>query len=101
MEHLYQFMSQWYSDGRSEHPVCQGRAAFVRRFIPQPEFMELFGGFVLSADSSGDEFLGVWSRRMCSRFQRILRERGAEFDVRSDPPQLRLKVTSTGGHDAA
>ncbi len=45
MEHLYQFMSQLYSVGRSGHPVCQGRAAFVGQFIPQREFMDLFGGF--------------------------------------------------------
>jgi hypothetical protein len=101
MEHLYQFTSRWYTDGRSEHPVCQGRAAFVREFIPEREFMSLFGGFVLSADSSGEEYLGVWSRRMCSRFRRVLRERGAQFEVRTDPPHLRLKITSTGGANAA
>jgi hypothetical protein len=95
MEKLYDFMSEWYSDGRSEHPVCQGRRAFIEQFIPQPEFADLFGGYVLSADSSDGEFLGVWSRRTCQKFRRILRERGAQFEVSSEPPKLRLKVTST------
>ena len=62
MEKIYAFMSGWYSDGRSEHLVCQGHRSFVEQFIPQREFSELFGGYVLSEDSSGEEFLGVWSR---------------------------------------
>lgn len=93
-ERLIQFRAQWFSDGRSERVVCQGRAAFVRRFIPQSEFIELFGGYVLSADPSGEEYLGVWSTRMCSRFRRILRERGAEFEVSRDRLPLRLKVVA-------
>jgi hypothetical protein len=95
MEQIYDFMSDWYSDGRSEHPVCQGRRSFVERFIPQGEFSELFGGYVLSEDSSGEEFLGVWSRRTGQRFRRILRERGAQFTISTDVPALRVKVTAT------
>jgi hypothetical protein len=94
MDYIYEFMSNWYSDGRSEHSVCQGRRVFVERFIPQSEFDDLFGGYVLSADSSDDEYLGVWSRRMCSRFRRLLRERGAHFETSKEPPKLRLKVTA-------
>jgi len=95
MEHLYEFMSGWYSNGRSEHPVCQGRRAFVEKFIPRREFMELFGGYALSADSSNEEYLGVWSRRMCQRFRRLLRERGAQFEISKELPNLRLKSTAT------
>jgi hypothetical protein len=94
MDYIYEFMSNWYSDGRSEHPVCQGRRVFVERFIPLAEFDGLFGGYVLSADSSDEEYLGVWSRRMCSRFRRLLRERGAQFETCKEPPKLRLKVTA-------
>jgi hypothetical protein len=88
-------MSDWYSDGRSEHSVCQGRRSFIEEFIPQREFSELFGGYVLSEDSSGEEFLGVWSRRTGQRFRRILRERGAQFTISTDVPALRVKVTAT------
>jgi len=94
MEKIYEFKSSWYSDGRSEHPVCQGRRCFVEQFIPQREFSELFGGYVLSEDSSGEEFLGVWSRRTSQSFRRILRERGAHFTMSRDAPALRVKVTS-------
>ena len=95
MEKIYDFMSDWYSDGRPEHPVCQGRRSFIEQFIPQREFSELFGGYVLSEDSTGEEFLGVWSRRTGQRFRRILRERGAQFTISADVPALRVKVTAT------
>jgi hypothetical protein len=101
MEQLYEFMDCWHSDGRSGHPVCQGRRLFVEQFIPKLEFGELFGGYVLSEDSAGGEFLGVWSRRTCQKFRRILRERGARFTVSSDIPKLRVKVRSVGRENAA
>src|SRR4051794_28762306 len=94
MEQIYDLMSNWYSDGRSEHPVCQGRRFFVERFIRKEEFSELFGGYVLSEDSSGKEFLGVWGRRKGQRFRRILRDRGAQFTISRDVPALRVKITA-------
>ena len=90
MEKIYAFMSEWYSDKRPEHPICQGRRSFIEQYIPRREFSELFGGYVLSEDSSGEEFLGVWSRRTAQKFRRILRERGAQFITSSDVPPLRL-----------
>ena len=94
MEKIYEFKSSWYSDGRSEHPVCQGRRRFVEQFILQREFSALFGGYVLSEDTSGEEFLGVWSRRTGQKFRRILRERGAQFTISRDVPALRGKATA-------
>ena len=41
--------------------MSQGRRSFVEQFIPQRESSTLFGGYVVSEDSSGEEFLGVWS----------------------------------------
>ena len=95
MEQLYEYMSQWYSDGRSEHPVCQGRRAFVEQFISRLEFADLFGGYALSEDVFEEEYLGVWGHRVCQRFRRIMRYRGADFLLNPTPPKLRLKVTST------
>lgn len=95
MEKLYEFSWDWHADGRSERLVCQGRRKFVERFIPKAEFASLFGGYVLSESRLGTEFLGVWSRRMCQRFRRILRERGAEFSLSADAPNLRVKVASS------
>jgi len=94
VERIYEFTSNWYRDGRSQRTTCQGRRLFIERFIPLREFAGLFGGYVRSADSSGDEFLGVWSHRTCQRFRRILRERGAQFELHRATPALRLKILS-------
>ncbi|MEP6903445.1 MAG: hypothetical protein ABJA66_17090 [Actinomycetota bacterium] len=60
METIYEYESNFYSDGRSEMVVCQGSKSFVETFILQKEFQELFGGFILSGNvESGEEFLGV------------------------------------------
>jgi hypothetical protein len=66
VEQLYEFTSNWYRDGRSERTTCQGRRSFVQGFIPLREFADLFGGHVLSEDSSEQQFLGVWGRRCVS-----------------------------------
>ncbi len=92
MEPLYEYLSAWFHDGRSERVVCQGRASFVEEFISREEFQALFGGYALSEDQSGCDYIGVWGSRVCKRFRRVLRERGASFQVRSEPPELRLKV---------
>jgi hypothetical protein len=94
MEPLYEYLSTWFHDGRSERVVCQGRASFVEQFIPKEEFSPLFGGYALSEDQSGQDYLGVWGSRVSKRFRRVLRERGASFEVCSDPPKLRLKVST-------
>ncbi|MGI8639721.1 MAG: hypothetical protein ACR2MG_07180 [Pyrinomonadaceae bacterium] len=96
MEILYEYESTFYTDGRSEKLVCQGRKDFIEMFIIQKEFDELFGGFILSKNiESGEEFIGVWGRRKCQRFRRILRERGAEFKLLKDKvPEFRRIITS-------
>ena len=94
MEKLYEFSCSWHADGRSERLVCQGRRKFIERFILKAEFASLFGGYILSEGRFGTEYLGVWSRRTCQRFRRILRERGAEFGLSTEPPKLRIKVAS-------
>jgi hypothetical protein len=92
MEQLYEFTSDWYRDGRSERTTCQGPRSFIERFIRLAEFASLFGGHVLSHDSSGQQFLGVWSRRTCQKFRRVLRDRGAQFRLSRTKPSLRLTV---------
>ncbi|HEY0427762.1 MAG TPA: hypothetical protein VGC76_08255 [Pyrinomonadaceae bacterium] len=60
MEKLYEYKSDFYSDGRSEKVICQGRKSFIENFLPQKEFHELFGGLILSGNvESGEEFVGV------------------------------------------
>ncbi len=98
MEILYEYESTFYTDGRSEKLVCQGRKDFVEKFVIQREFYELLGGFILSENiESGEEFIGVWGRRKCQRFRRILRERDAEFKLIKDKASdFRIIMTSVG-----
>ena len=63
-----------------------------RCYIPRCEFARLFGGHVISENASKRQFLGVWGRRKCQTFRRILRERGAEFTISRESPSLRLRV---------
>ncbi len=97
MEIIYEYESSFYTDGRSEKIVCQGRKSFVENFILQKEFDELFGGFILSGNvESGEEFLGVWGKRKCQRMRRILRERGAEFKLQKNVvPSFRRIITTS------
>jgi hypothetical protein len=99
---VHEYRANWYSDGRSDRIVTQGDAKFVERYIPQNEFPKLFGGFIRSrSPDGGREFLGVWGRREGSRFRRLLRERGATFEIRRTPPLVRPKIIASitpGGH---
>ena len=77
--------------------TVRGARDAVERFIPREEFGALFGGWALWAPPARPipelpgEALGVWSRRTCKRFRRILRERGATLEVRREPgPEQRL-----------
>lgn len=77
--------------------TIRGARDAVERFIPLKEFDALFGGRALwrapsqpTPDMPG-EALGVWSRRTCKRFRRILRERGAAIEVRHEAgPEQRI-----------
>lgn len=99
MEPLHTTRWNWYADGRSARWICVARAEFVRQFIAPSEFEGLFGGYLLAADSSGQEFLGVWSGRMGSRFRRLLRERDAVFVVTAATVKESLTVQAEGGRE--
>lgn len=81
--------------------TIRGPRDAVERFIPLAEFDALFGGWVMwsapaqpTSDLPG-EALGVWSHRMCKRFRRLLRERGATIEVRREPgPAQQVKQFS-------
>lgn len=79
---LYAFESPLLGYTRSVPAVIKGEIEWVAQFIPVAEFQELFGGYITwhPTDEIG-ETIGVWGKRNVSRLRRILRERGAEFDV--------------------
>jgi len=84
--YLYEYAYDWYGDGRL---VVQGERAFVEQFIPIAEFSKLFGGYIASRSLDGKEdFLGVWRVRTAQRFKKLLRERGAIFEVKKARPPI-------------
>jgi hypothetical protein len=77
--------------------TIRGARDAVERFIPREEFDDLFGGWMIWAAPARPtpelpgEALGVWGRRTCRRFRRVLRERGATLEVRQEPgPDQRM-----------
>lgn len=61
-------------------PLSDCHVSVVRWSHLQPHFSRLdmaalFGGYLQGA-SPEHIYLGVWGRRLCSRFRRLLRERG-------------------------
>jgi hypothetical protein len=84
--YLYEYAYDWYGDGRL---VAQGERTFVEQFISIAEFSKLFGGFIACRSLDGkEEYLGVWKVRTVQRFKRLLRERGAIFEVKKERPPI-------------
>jgi hypothetical protein len=87
MQQLFFFPAPWILDDRSVPYVIKGDRQWIERYIRVEEFLDLFGGYVtwrppdVPSDMMKGEGLGVWGRRNVPRFRRVLRERGAEFEV--------------------
>lgn len=66
----------------------KGSREWIERYISTDELIEMFGGYAewrrpdeITAEMPG-EALGVWGDRKTSKLRRILRERGAHFELR-------------------
>ena len=72
--------------------LCDGETSWVERFMALDDFILPFGGWIASTDDeTGKAYLGVWGKRNAKRFRRMLRERGAQFElIRGDRPGRRL-----------
>ena len=87
MNTLFTYQAHLFGADRSPVSVIKGNRLWIEQFIAIEEFPRLFGGYILwyepkehSPEMHG-EALGVWSQRKASRLRRILRERGAVFNV--------------------
>jgi hypothetical protein len=78
---LYTYKRLLRTNNAQPAVFIEGQIDYVRSFITGAEFMELFGGSFLSVDSSGEKYKGVWGKRNVLFFRRLLRERGAVFEV--------------------
>ena len=91
--HIVLFETPMQERTLSHSPALTVRGArdAIERFIPLDDFQPLFGGYALWRAPSRPtpeipgEALGVWGRRTCRRFRRILRERGASVEIRRAP----------------
>lgn len=101
MQQLFHFPVNWASTRRSIPFATKGDRIWIEQFMKADEFMDLFGGYATlrPPDSTTEmmlgEAIGVWGKRNISRFRRILRERGAEFEVvEGEGPKQQIWTTS-------
>jgi hypothetical protein len=84
---LFTYQFHLLGANRSPVMVIKGSRQWIEQYIPLEEFPDLFGGYILwhapkeKTVVMPTEGLGVWSNRKASKFRRILRERGAVFNV--------------------
>ncbi len=97
---VYTFESPLLGYTRSVPAVIKGELGWVAQFIPVAEFEELFGGYITWHPTDEiAETIGVWGKRNITRFRRILRDRGAEFDiVDGEGPTQKPWVVTTHGY---
>lgn len=79
---IYEYRTQLVG-GAANTIVADGELNWIHSFISREEFQSLFGGSLISADGVSTEvrYRGVWGKDKVRKFKRILRERGAIFEV--------------------
>lgn len=94
MDTLYEYTLDWSKGSKRHH--LDGERKFIERYIRLDEFDSLFGGKILLIDASGtSEFVGVWGRQAISHFERVMRERGAEFVIQNADANNRVVKSYT------
>ena len=82
---LFVFKENSYKQAVWQRTVQLGLYSFVEKYIPESEFIILFGSYTIRK-IGGEKYIGVWRVRAASRMRRILRERGASFILVNNPP---------------
>ena len=78
--------------------VCAAsREAVVAAFGDEAEFERYFGGSMSFGLPSRPDYLGVWGARNASRFRRILRQAGFDFEVCANPPPAPHTLSGLSG----
>lgn len=83
----------------SDALTCIATLSALRPFITLAEIEEAFSGYASYRQAPWmARYIGVWGRKNCQRFRRLLRERGAEVTIhRERPSNLRLTHYVTHG----
>ena len=92
---LFEFRERLLTTTSTIPHIVKGSREAIEEIITLKEFPSLFGGYILwrppsePAPEMPGQGLGVWSARVCSRFRRILRQRGAilQREPYPGPPQ--------------
>jgi hypothetical protein len=98
---LFTYRADLFGTRRSSPVITKGSRAWIEQYIPLEEFPKLFGGYILWDEPEAQTMemagaaLGVWGKRNASKLRRILRERGAVFDVvEGEGPSQHLAMRS-------
>jgi hypothetical protein len=103
LQRLYEYKKKLphapHGGGEEETLVIDGEREFVDSFIEREEFHDLFGGSLFTQDAQDPpthfQYRGVWGRDKVRKFKRVMRERGAQFEVaKIDGASRIVKVTS-------
>jgi hypothetical protein len=90
VQELFRYQTTLLGNKRSAPVIIKGSREWIERYMPMKEFAETFGGYIsfrppdVPSVMMEGEGLGVWGKRNISRLTRMLRERGAEFEVVDD-----------------
>ena len=85
---LYQFRDSNQKPTSSQTWHIIGDEAAIRKFITHDEIRFLAPSVSWPSLDGEVKYLGVYKKRMVGRFRRVLRERGAELNVRYERPLL-------------
>lgn len=86
---VFVFRDGFAGRGADTH-VCVADAKQSDPFISKDEIDRTFFGYVLFGQPLGKSYVGVWGARNASRFRRLLRERGADVEIKQSAPPARL-----------
>ena len=88
---LYQYRDKWDCQATPARYIICGKKSFITKYIKKKEFADLFGGHVIWIVKNDKRFIsyhfsiGIYGKRNIGRFKRILKERGAYFNIINAP----------------
>lgn len=105
MEKLYLYKKRLphtpHGRGLEASLVVDGKQAFVASFFSMDDMAHLFGGFIVCCDERefgvSKTYIGVWGKDKVRKFIRLLRARGADFEIEKIDGSER-QVTQTSQH---
>lgn len=103
MNKLYKYKKKLphtpHGRGNEKTLIVDGERSFVEQYITRQEFNQLFGGCLTTEDADSlfitVQYIGVWGRDKVRQFTKLLRERGAQFEICDIDETRRFIKTTT------